>query len=61
MNTCTIILLLAVWLHTTTAIVCPQNYCDTVKCVNIGECPENSLKIPKSSFCGCCDTCVNTL
>ncbi|XP_074657853.1 saxiphilin-like [Tubulanus polymorphus] len=42
-------------------IVCPPNYCDTVKCPTINGCGPRQELVEKSSFCGCCDTCVKSL
>ncbi|XP_060528422.1 uncharacterized protein LOC132703283 [Cylas formicarius] len=38
------------------AIVCPPNYCHTVRCVNEDTCPETHVLSP--TFCGCCNRCV---
>ena len=61
MKRCTVVVVFAVCLQAVAAIVCPQGYCASVNCADLGECPENSLRVPNSSYCGCCDTCVTTL
>ncbi|XP_060529344.1 fungal protease inhibitor-1-like [Cylas formicarius] len=37
-------------------IVCPPDYCLTVKCVSDESCPKNETLVP--TFCGCCRRCV---
>ncbi|XP_069688473.1 fungal protease inhibitor-1-like [Periplaneta americana] len=54
---------LSLCLSVVSAIVCPPNYCNSVDCSTITNepCAENALLVPRSSFCGCCSTCITQL
>ncbi|PSN40898.1 Fungal protease inhibitor-1 [Blattella germanica] len=54
-------IVVAVCVWSTSAIVCPPNYCAGVKCAELTSCPDNALLEPNSSFCGCCSTCITQL
>ncbi|PSN40893.1 hypothetical protein C0J52_18730 [Blattella germanica] len=43
-----------------TSIACEHNYCDSVKCVPDDQliCQEGEEKEPKSTYCGCCTSCI---
>ncbi|GIY76498.1 uncharacterized protein CDAR_48021 [Caerostris darwini] len=57
------ILLLTVAVAFTQAIVCPDNFCDSVDCEELTDCLEsNGQRIrTKGSYCQCCDICVKLL
>jgi hypothetical protein len=46
------------------AIVCPPNVCDNVRCAAVEQngCESNGgIFVPKGGFCGCCDACPHKL
>jgi len=54
--------LLCVAVACASAMVCPQNACQTVRCaaVTAESCVGGTIK-PNGGYCGCCDLCVNQL
>ncbi|GFY41369.1 uncharacterized protein TNIN_62651 [Trichonephila inaurata madagascariensis] len=54
-----ILFLVIVGIVVTEAIVCTENYCDTVRCKQATEddCNENEVFVENGGTCGCCDAC----
>ncbi|PSN29770.1 hypothetical protein C0J52_28057, partial [Blattella germanica] len=55
-----ILFLSALCICFTSAFVCPDNYCAKKTC-DVPSCGENELLVPKSTFCGCCSSCITQL
>lgn len=60
-----VVLLLAV-ICAVSAIVCPKNYCEKVKCDNAierNECEQNQNGVfeERGTFCGCCPACLTKI
>ena len=66
MNAKLIIVSLLAVVYTTSALVCPKNYCSTVDCgnkVEQNDCEQNQNGIfrERGTWCGCCPACLTKL
>nr|CAI5837166.1 unnamed protein product [Callosobruchus analis] len=56
----TLVVVIAITVEESQALVCPPNACDNVKCGEVS-CSSNQKFVKNAGFCGCCDGCVDIL
>jgi hypothetical protein len=56
--------ILALSVGTTSAIVCPSNFCANYSCPELTQescVAQNAVLKPNATFCGCCPNCIRQL
>ncbi|KAF8782887.1 hypothetical protein HNY73_013120 [Argiope bruennichi] len=54
------IFLLLIGVAVASAIVCPKNYCEKIKCKEVS-CSSDQKYTEHATFCGCCPACLNII